>query len=107
MNPIRPLGPAAKAEVAADLNGLPHGRITERHDTAHVFTTSLPELESWFLALGGHITPQPDGQGVVHYTLRTLTERTHGARIAVHTSALDTDQIDPDCADAVTHLPTA
>ena len=107
MKPIRPLGPAVKAEVAAELNGLPHGRITEHHDTAHVFTTGLPELELWFLALGGTITPKPDGQDVVHYTLRTYTERTHGARIAVHASALATDQIDPACADAVTNLPAA
>ena len=107
MNQTRPLGPAVKAEVTAELNGLPHGRITEHHDTAHVFTTSLQELELWFLTLGGPITRQPAGQGVVHYTLRTYTERTHGTRIAVHASALATDEIDPACADAVTSLPAA
>jgi hypothetical protein len=107
MQPIRPLGPAVKAEVTADLNGLPHGRITQYQDVAHVFTVGLPELELWFMALGGPITRQPAGQGVVHYTLRTLTERTRGARIAVHASALVTDQIDPACADAVINLPAA
>jgi hypothetical protein len=107
MASTRPLNAAVKAEVTADYNGLPHGRITEHDDTAHVFTTGLPELEAWFMALGGPITRQPAGQGVVHYTLRTFTERTHGTRIAVHASALDTDQIDPDCADAVIHLPAA
>jgi hypothetical protein len=107
MQPTRPLGPAVKAEVTAEYNGLPHGRITQHYDTAHVFTLGLPELELWFMALGGRITPQPDGQGVVHYTLRTFTERTHGTPIAVHASALVTDQIDPGCADAVTHLPAA
>jgi hypothetical protein len=107
MSATRPLDAAVKAEVTADLNGLPHGRITQYHDVAHVFTVGLAELELWFMALGGPITRQPDGQGVVHYTLRTFTERTHGARIAVHASALVTDQIDPGCADAVINLPAA
>jgi hypothetical protein len=107
MQPIRPLGPAVKAEVAADLNGLPHARITEHQGIAHVFTSGLPELELWFMALGGRITPHPAGPGITHWTLTTLTERTHGALIAVHAPALDTDQIDPDCADAVIHLPAA
>ena len=107
MHATRPLGPAVKAEVTAELNGLPHGRIDEQDGVAHVFTASLDDLTRWFMALGGRITPQPADQGVIHYTLHALTERTHGARIAVHASALVTDQLDPDLADAVIHLPAA
>jgi hypothetical protein len=105
MNPIRPLGPAVQAEVTAAWNGLPHGRITEHHGIAQVFTVSLAELELWFVALGGHITcaPAPQGSGVVLWTLTADTDHGHGAPVHVHALAPDTDQIDPDCADAVTH----
>lgn len=101
MNPIRPLGPAVKAEVTADLNGLPHGRITEQGTEAHVFTTGLDELVDWYLALGGRITHQPAGTGVTKWTLHTRTERGHGTTVRVHALAPDTDQLDADCADAV------
>lgn len=101
MNPIRRLGPAVKAEVAAELNGLPHGRITEVQSTAYVFTDGLPDLESWFMALGGHITHQDAGPGVTLWTLTTNTDHGHGAPVLVHALALATDQIDADCADAV------
>jgi hypothetical protein len=107
MNPIRPLGPAVKAEVAAEYNGLPHGRITEHDGAAYVFTDRLTDLELWFLALGGQISHQPAGEGVTLWSLNTLTERTHGAPVRVRALALDTDQIDPDCADAVIRLPAA
>src|SRR5438067_8192352 len=69
MNPIRPLGPAVKAEVAAEYNGLPHGRITDRGGEAQVFTASLAELELWFLALGGRITRQTAGSTAALWTL--------------------------------------
>jgi hypothetical protein len=102
MKPTRPLGPAVKAEVTAEYNGLPHGRITESHGAAHVFTNSLADLEKWFMALGGRISHHPAGPGVCLWTLTTDTDHGHGALVAVHAPALDTDQIDPDCADAVT-----
>ena len=99
----RPLNAAVKAEVAADLNGLPHARITERDGTADVFATSLADLELWFLALGGHFTtqPAPEGSGVVMWTLTTDTDHGHGAPVRVWALARDTDQLDPDCADAI------
>ena len=104
MSPTRPLNAAVKAEVTADSNGLPHGRITDRDGTAHVFTTSLRELELWVMALGGHYTsePAPSGSGVVLWTLTTDTDHGHGSPIRVYAMALDTDQLDPDCADAAT-----
>ncbi|MFK0288286.1 hypothetical protein ACIQVL_48615 [Streptomyces sp. NPDC090499] len=102
MSPTRPLNAAVKAEVAADYNGLPHGRITDRDGEAQVFTAGLPELELWFMALGGHITREPAGRKAALWTLRTDTDHGHGAPIAVYALALDTDQIDPDYADAVT-----
>jgi hypothetical protein len=101
MQPIRPLNAAVQAETVADWNGLPHGRITEHHGAAHVFTASLTELEAWYIALGGRITRQPAGPGVVLWTLTTDTDHGHGALVGVHALALDTDQIDADCADAV------
>jgi len=93
--------PAVQAETVADWNGLPHGRITDHNQIAQVFTTGLPDLELWFLALGGHITCQPAGARVVLWTLHTDTDHGHGAPVQVHALALDTDQIDADCADAV------
>lgn len=101
MNPIRPLGPAIKAEVAADLNGLPHTRITEQGAEARVFTVSLDDLVAWYMALGGHFTCQPASPGVCLWTLHTNTDHGHGTTVRVHTLALDTDQLDADCADAV------
>lgn len=101
MNQIRPLGPAVKAEVAAELNGLPNARITEVQDTAYVFTNSLADLELWFMALGGRIDHQDAGPSLTRWTLATDTDHGHGAPVLVHTLALDTDQIDADCAEAV------
>ena len=101
MQPTRSLGPAIKAQVAAEINGLPHGRITEHHNTAQVFTAGLTDLEAWWLALGGRITHQPAGDGVVLWTLTTDTDHGHGAPVAVHALALATDQIDADIAHAV------
>ena len=101
MSPTRPLNAAVKAETVAAWNGLPHGRITDRDGEAQVFTTSLRELEAWYLALGGHITRQPAGAKAALWTLHTDTDHGNGAPVAVYTLALDTDQIDPDCADAV------
>lgn len=101
MQPTRPLGPAVKAEVTADHQGLPHGRITEHDNTAHVFTNSLNDLARWFMALGGHITRQHAGPGLVLYTLHTVTEHTNGIPVQVHTPTLDTDQLDADLHDAV------
>lgn len=101
MQPIRPLGPALKAEAAADTNGLPHGRITEHGTEAHVFTADLDDLVAWFMALGGRITCQDAGPGVCLWTLHTNTDHGHGAPVRVHALALDTDQIDADCAHAV------
>ena len=95
--------PAVQAEVTAEYNGLPHGRITDHNGEAHVFTTGLDELELWFLALGGHFTPHPapDGSGVVMWTLTTDTDHGHGAPIRVWAMALETDQLDPNCAAAI------
>lgn len=101
MAPTRPLNAAVKAETVADWNGLPHGRITEHHDVAQVFTVGLAELEEWWLALGGRITTQPAGPDVVLWTLTTDTDHGHGAPVAVHALALATDQIDADIAHAV------
>lgn len=103
MNPTRPLGPAVKAEVAAEYNGLPHARITEVQNTAYVFTAGLTDLAAWWLALGGRIAsrPAPASSGVVLWTLDTDTDHGRGAPIRVHALALDTDQIDPDCANAL------
>jgi hypothetical protein len=107
MQPTRPLNAAVKAEVTAELNGLPRGRITEHHGAAYVFTDRLADIEAWYLALGGRITHKPVGDGTTIWSLDTLTERTHGAPVRVRCMALDTDQIDADCADAVTPTPTA
>ncbi|MFJ8727718.1 hypothetical protein [Streptomyces sp. NPDC093269] len=100
---IRPLNAAVKAEVTADYNGLPHARITDTDGEAHVFTAGLPELELWFMALGGRITrqPAPKDSGVVLWTLHTDTDHGHGAPVHVHALAMDTDQPDADIADAV------
>lgn len=107
MNGTRPLNAAVKAEVTADLNGLPHGRITDRDGEAQVFTTELADLELWFLALGGHITRQPAGSKAALWTLHTDTDHGHGVPVAIYALALDSDQIDPAIADAVTHTPAA
>ncbi|MFD7995569.1 hypothetical protein [Streptomyces mexicanus] len=104
---MRTIRPAIQAETVADWNGLPHGRITERQGTAHVFTAGLGELETWYLALGGRITHQPAGQGVTLWTLTTNTDHGNGVPVLVHALALETDQIDADCADAITHTPAA
>ncbi|NUQ95824.1 MAG: hypothetical protein HOY79_04445 [Streptomyces sp.] len=97
--------PAVQAEVTAEYNGLPHGRITDHNGEAHVFTAGLAELEAWFMALSGHITRQPAGYGVVLWTLHTDTDHGHGSPVRVIAMALDTDFIDEDCADAI--RPTA
>ncbi|MFF9287578.1 hypothetical protein [Streptomyces griseosporeus] len=101
MQPIRPLGPALKAEASADTHALFYYRIAEHDGVAHVFTTGLPDLEAWYIALGGRITHQDDGSGLTHWTLTTRTDRTSGAPVVVHAPALVTDQIDADCAHAV------
>lgn len=103
MNPIRPLGPAIKAETAADRCGLPHARITEQGTEAHVFTAGLNDLVAWYHALGGRLTcqPAPQDSGVCLWTLHTDTDHGHGTPLHVHALALDTDQLDPDCANAV------
>lgn len=104
MAPTRRLTAAVKAEVAAELNGLPHGRITDRNGRADVFTAGLDELERWFLALGGHFTPPhpaPDGSGVVMWTLTTDTDHGRGVPVRVWAMALEDDQLDPACADAI------
>lgn len=102
MNATRRLGPAVKAEVTADYNALKYTRITEHQGTALVFTTGLHDLEAWFLALGGRITHQPAGPGITLWALHTNTDHGNGAPVTVHALALDTDQIDPGIADAVT-----
>lgn len=102
MNSTRRLDSAVKAEVTADLHGLPHGRITDRDGEAQVFTTGLADLELWFLALGGHITRQPAGSNAALWTLHTHTDHHNGTPVAVYALALDTDEIDPGLADAVT-----
>lgn len=101
MAPTRRLDAAVKAEVAADLNGLPHGRITDRDGEAQVFTTGLADLELWFLALGGQITRQPAGRKAALWTLHTNTDHGNGVPVAVYALALDTDQIDASLTDAV------
>lgn len=101
MNPIRPLGPAVKAEVTAEYNGLPTGRITEQGTDAHVFTASLDDLTAWYLALGGHIACQTAGTGVTLWTLHTTTDHTDGIPVHVHALALDTEPVDSDLTDAV------
>lgn len=89
--------PAVQAEVAAEYNGLPHARITERDGHADVFTTSLRDLEQWLLALGGTLYRQPTGYHTAVWTLHTVTphDHGHGAQVVVHTLTPDTDPIDP------------
>jgi hypothetical protein len=102
MAPTRPLGPAVKAEVTADLNGLPCTRISEERGTAYVFTRNLPDLELWFMALGGHIKPENGPTpGTTVWTLTTNTDHGHGVPVLVQTLGMATDQIDPACAAAV------
>jgi hypothetical protein len=104
MHATRRLGPAVKAEVTADYQGLPHARITEQGDEARVFTSGLDDLTAWYLALGGRITRQaaPEGSGVALWTLHTRTDHHDGGiPVRVHALALDTDPIDADLADAV------
>jgi len=107
MSPTRPLNAAVKAEVAADINGLPHGRITDRDGEAQVFTAGLADLELWWLALGGHITRQLAGSKAALWTLRTDTDHGNGAPVAVYALSSDTDLIDPEIAHAVTTAPAA
>lgn len=102
MQHIRPLRPADKVEIAADLNGLPHARITDQDGAAHVFTAGLVDLEQWarwFMPLGGRITQQPAGPGVFLWTLHATLGDVYAVR--VHALALGTDQIDADLAGAV------
>ena len=101
MTPIRPLNAAVKAEVAADYKALMHTRIAQHNGQAYVFTTNLPELEAWWLALGGRITHQTAGDGIVLWTLTTDTDHGHGAPVRVHALALDTDHIDAALTDAI------
>ena len=95
------LTPAIRAETTADRCGLPHARITTQGTEARVFTAGLDELIAWWHALGGRITCKPAGDRVCLWTLHTDTDHGHGTTIRVHALALDTDRIDPDCADAV------
>jgi hypothetical protein len=101
---------AHQAETAADLNSLPHARITTQGTEAHVFTAGLDDLTAWWYALGGHITcqPAPRNSGVCMWTLHTRTDpdNPHSPRIRVHALALDTDQIDADCVATVDRTPT-
>lgn len=95
---------ADQAELAADLNDLPHERITGHDGTAQVFTAGLGELEQWarwFLTLGCRITQQPAGTGVVLWTLRAQLGETNPVPIQVSALALDTEQIDGDLAHVV------
>ncbi len=98
------LTPAIRAETTADRCGLPHARITEHANEAHVFTAGLDELTDWWHALGGRITcqPAPQDSGVCMWTLHTRTDPDNhlSTRIRVHALALDTDQLHPDCANA-------
>ena len=94
MAPTRPLNAAVKAEVAADLNGLPHARIAEHDGAAHVFTTGLDDLTAWFMFLGGHITRRTAGPGVVLWTLTTRIGDVYATPVHIHAPALDADQID-------------
>ncbi|MGQ4437959.1 hypothetical protein ACN6LI_003324 [Streptomyces violaceoruber] len=101
------MNPAVRTEIVADLNALFYFRIAEHHGTVHVFTTGLTDLEDWYRALGGRITHQDDGNGLTHWTLTTLTNRTTGDPVIVHAPALVTDQIDADCNPAIDHTPHA
>ncbi|MDX2986441.1 hypothetical protein [Streptomyces caniscabiei] len=101
MAATRRLTAAVKAEVTADYNGLPHGRITEQDGDAHVFIVGLTELEAWLLALHGRITRQPAGPGVTLWTLHTTTDTHDGTPVHVHTLALDTEEADATITAAV------
>lgn len=97
---MRTLTPAIQAETAADLNALPHARITSQGSEARVFTASLDDLTAWWYALGGQLTTQaaPAGSGIAMWTLHTHTDPTNPAStvVRVHALALDTDQPDAD-----------
>jgi len=99
------LSPAIQAETTADLNALPHGRITTQGTEAHVFTAGLDDLTAWWHALGGRITCQdaPHDSGVCMWTLHTRTDPDNptSTTVRVHALALTTDQLDADCAPAV------
>lgn len=101
MPSTRRISPAIQAEVTADLNGLPRGRITSQGTEAHVFTAGLDDLTAWWLALNGRITCQDAGPGVCLWTLHTDTDHGNGTPVHVHALALDTDQLDADITDAV------
>ena len=101
MTPTRPLNAAVKAEVAAAFNGLSYIRISQHAGAAHVFTANLPDLEAWWFALGGYITPEPAGAHAVMFTLTTDTDHGKGAPVIVLAPGLHTDQIDPAIAHAV------
>ncbi|MFD8899865.1 hypothetical protein [Streptomyces ardesiacus] len=94
------MNPATCAQVAADLNALPHARITSQGNEARVFTASLDDLTAWWYALGGQLTTQaaPAGSGVCMWTLHTRTDPANPAStvVRVHALALDTDQPDAD-----------
>lgn len=99
--PTRHLTPAVQAETVADWNGLPYTRIEDHNGVAKVIVGELAHLERWFMALSGHITHQPTDCRLTLWTLHTDTDHGHGAPLQVHVLALDTDQIDDDCAHAV------
>lgn len=102
MAPTRPLNAAVKAEVAASLNGLSYDRIEAHDDEAYVFiATGLPDFEMWFVALGGDITREPADQHLALWVLRTDTDHGSGAPVRVFALVPDTDQLDPDLADAI------
>lgn len=102
---MRTLTPAIQAETTADLNNLPHARITSQGTEARIFTASLEDLTAWWYALGGRITSQdaPHNFGVVMWTLHTRLDPDNPASptARVHALALDTDQLDADLAPAV------
>ena len=101
MHATRPLGPAVKAETFAAWNGLPHGRITEHDGVAQVVTTSLKDLEDWYIALGGRITPQEATPGNTLWVLHTDTDHGNGAPVVVHAIAPITDQLDETLTHAI------
>jgi len=83
--------PTLGVETAAAFHNLPHGRITAHDGATHVFTAGLDDLAAWCTALGGRVTRQDAGPGVVLWTLDTTVGGSSTSTVRVHALALDTD----------------
>ncbi|MEW2393117.1 hypothetical protein AB0933_32625 [Streptomyces venezuelae] len=99
-----PITPADAATVTADLHTLPAARIVSRDSVAHVFVTTLDDLNAWLEACGGYTTRDHAAGGLTTWMLRTHTgPRDDGSRtpIRVHTTVLDEEMVPDELTNAL------